>query len=101
MEALIKAINQFRDDRNWRQAHNEKDIALSISLEAAELLENFQWLSSEEAIRENIDNIKDEISDVMIYTLILSSDLGLDVTEIIQNKMIKNGKKYPVEKCRE
>jgi NTP pyrophosphatase (non-canonical NTP hydrolase) len=97
MEELIKTINKFRDDRNWRQPHLEKDLALSISLEASELLENFQWLTSEEAVAQNLDNIKEELADVMIYSLQLASDMGLDVTEIIQNKMIKNGEKYPVE----
>ncbi|GFH42221.1 nucleotide pyrophosphohydrolase [Lactococcus hodotermopsidis] len=100
MDDLIKAINQFRDDRNWRQPHNEKDIALSISLEAAELLENFQWHTSEIAIAENLENIKDEIADVMIYSLMLASDMGLDMTELIQNKIIKNEQKYPVVRCK-
>ncbi|EOE08893.1 hypothetical protein Q9Q_01960 [Enterococcus faecalis EnGen0078] len=100
MEDLIKKINQFRDDRDWRQFHNAKDLALSVSLEASELLENFQWKSSEEAVADDLENIKDEIADVMIYCLMLADDLGLSVEEIIKNKIKKNGEKYTVEKSK-
>ncbi|MGX7196357.1 nucleotide pyrophosphohydrolase [Enterococcus olivae] len=97
LQNLLKQINQFRDDRNWRQYHNEKDLALSISIEAAELLEDFQWLSSEEAIEKNLDNIKEEIADVLIYTLMLTDNLGLDVATIIEEKIEKNAIKYPID----
>lgn len=100
MDDLIKEINQFRDDRDWRQFHNAKDLALSVSLEASELLENFQWKSSEEAITDDLENIKDEIADVMIYCLMLADDLDLSVEEIIKNKIKKNGKKYTIEKSK-
>lgn len=93
----MKKINQFRDDRNWRQYHNAKDFAISISLEAAELLENFQWVSAEEGIKKDPINIEEEIADVLIYTLMLADDLGLDVEEIIEKKIEKNGKKYPIQ----
>lgn len=100
MDDLIKEINKFRDDRDWRQFHNAKDLALSVSLEASELLENFQWKTSEEAIQDDLDNIKDEIADVMIYSLMLADDLGLSIEDIIRNKIKKNGEKYSVEKSR-
>lgn len=100
MDDLINKINKFRDDRDWRQFHNAKDLALSVSLEASELLENFQWKTSEEAIKDNIENIKDEIADVMIYSLMLADDLELDVEEIIMNKIKKNGEKYTVEESK-
>lgn len=100
MDDLIKEINQFRDDRDWRQFHNAKDLALSVSLEASELLENFQWKSSEEAIADDLENIKDEIADVMIYSLMLADDLGLSVEDIIKNKIKKNGEKYTIEKSK-
>ncbi|MBC1442814.1 MULTISPECIES: nucleotide pyrophosphohydrolase [Listeria] len=100
MDNLIREINLFRDEREWRQFHNAKDLALSVSLEASELLENFQWRTSEEAIEKNLENIKDEIADVMIYSLMLSDDLGLNIEEIIKDKIKKNGEKYPVEKSR-
>ncbi|MGN7311069.1 nucleotide pyrophosphohydrolase [Alkalicoccobacillus gibsonii] len=97
IEKLMKEINKFRDDRNWRQYHNPKDLALSISIEAAELLEDFQWLSSEEAVAKNKENIKEEIADVLIYSLMLCSELELDVGEIVREKIKKNGLKYPVK----
>ncbi|OTQ85500.1 nucleotide pyrophosphohydrolase [Bacillus subtilis subsp. subtilis] len=94
---LINTINEFRDARNWRQYHNPKDLAISISIEAAELLEDFQWKSSEEALKANEENIREEIADVLIYSLMLCSDLKMDVKEIIKEKVVKNGRKYPVQ----
>ncbi|WP_342492698.1 nucleotide pyrophosphohydrolase [Bacillus sp. FSL H8-0516] len=95
---LIHSINQFRDDRNWRQYHNPKDLAISISIEAAELLEDFQWKSNEEALEANEENIREEIADILIYSLMFCSDLHLNVKEIIEEKLIKNGEKYPIDK---
>ncbi|MBG9783120.1 nucleotide pyrophosphohydrolase [Shouchella lehensis] len=96
IQTLINRINRFRDERNWRQYHNPKDLAISISIEAAELLEDFQWVTSENAIKNNEENIREEIADVLIYSLMLCSDLGLDVKEIIHDKVEKNSIKYPV-----
>lgn len=98
MSHLIKEINQFRDERNWRQYHTYKDLALSVSLEASELLENFQWKPDEEAVALNTENIKDEIADVYIYLMMLTDDLGLDIEELVKNKLLKNAIKYPVDK---
>lgn len=98
IQSLINSVNKFRDDRNWRQYHNPKDLAISISIEAAELLEDFQWISSEKALQENKENIREEIADVLIYSLMLCSDLGLDVKGIVEEKLEKNGEKYPVRK---
>nr|MDF9460230.1 nucleotide pyrophosphohydrolase [Bacillus pumilus] len=95
---LIHSINQFRDDRNWRQYHNPKDLAISISIEATELLEDFQWKSNEEALEANKENIREEIADILIYSIMFCSDLNLNVKEIIEEKLIKNGQKYPIEK---
>lgn len=97
MKDLMEEINQFRDERNWRQFHNSKDLALSLSLEAAELLENFQWVSSEKAVAENRDNIKDELADVFIYGLMMADDLDIDMREAISDKLKKNAVKYPVK----
>lgn len=99
MEEITKMIIQFREERNWKQYHNPKDLAISLSLEASELLENFQWKSSEEAIQENLENIKDELADVITYALMLSHDLGIDIYEALENKIEKNRRKYPVEKA--
>ena len=93
-------INKFRDDRDWRQVHNEKDLAISISLEAAELLELFQWKSPEEARESSIERIKEELADVLIYSHMLASNLDLDIDEIIDAKLEKNNIKYPVDKSR-
>jgi NTP pyrophosphatase (non-canonical NTP hydrolase) len=97
IQSLINSVNKFRDDRNWRQYHNPKDLAISISIEAAELLEDFQWISSEKALKENKENIREEIADVLIYSLMLCSDLELDVKQIVEEKLEKNGDKYPVD----
>jgi NTP pyrophosphatase (non-canonical NTP hydrolase) len=96
IQDLTKKLNQFIDERNWRKSQNPKDLAISISIEAAELLEDFQWISSEEALQKNKENIKEEIADVLIYSLMLCSRLDLDVKEIIEEKMVKNAQKYPV-----
>lgn len=100
MDKLEKKINDFRDKRDWRQFHNEKDLAISISLEAAELLELFQWNSSEETIQKKQDELADELADVLIYSVMLASNLNLDIEEIINNKLKKNEVKYPVKKSK-
>lgn len=98
MRELTEEIVRFRDARNWRQFHNPKDLAISLSLEAGELLENFQWNSSEEAVARERENIQDELADVLIYALILAHELDTDVDEAIRVKLAKNEAKYPVEK---
>lgn len=97
MKDLTEKINEFRDERNWRQFHNSKDLALSLSLEASELLENFQWIPSEKAVAENRDNIRDELADVFIYGLMMADDLDIDMDEAILNKLKKNAVKYPAK----
>lgn len=99
MTSSMDKVNQFRDERNWRQFHNEKDLALSITLEASELLEIFQWKTAAEGV-ENLDAIKDELADVLIYAYMLADNLNLDIDDIIERKLIKNKEKYPVEKSR-
>jgi len=96
IESLIKKVDDFRDERNWRQYHNAKDLAISLSIEASELLEAFQWKTSEEAWKENKENIKEEIADVLIYALTLCSELNIDVEKIVIDKIRKNGRKYKV-----
>ncbi|MBU8877955.1 nucleotide pyrophosphohydrolase [Bacillus sp. FJAT-29790] len=100
MKELIEEIIQFRDERDWKQFHNAKDLAISLSLEASELLENFQWKTSGEAIEKNIEKIKDELADVVIYSILLSSELSIDLEEIVKKKMEKNNLKYPIEKSK-
>lgn len=90
----------FVEERNWGQFHNPKDLAISLSLEASELLELFQWNTSEEAVEKNREKMKDELADVIVYAIDFASVLGFDLNEIIRNKMINNRLKYPVEKAR-
>jgi NTP pyrophosphatase (non-canonical NTP hydrolase) len=99
MEEITRRVIEFRDKRNWSQFHNPKDLALSLSLEASELLENFQWKSSEEAVGENFENIKDELADVLIYSILMAEELNIDLIEAVLNKIKKNHKKYPIEKA--
>lgn len=90
---------EFVKERNWGQFHNPKDLAISLSLEASELLELFQWKSNDEALV-NIDDMKDELADIIVYAIDFASVLGFDLNEIIRAKMKKNREKYPVEKAK-
>ncbi|KMY48625.1 nucleotide pyrophosphohydrolase [Peribacillus loiseleuriae] len=98
MNDIIQKIIKFRDERGWAPYHNEKDLAISISLEANELLENFQWRNSEEAVAESIQNIKEEMADVFIYLLQLAEKMNVDLEEEVFKKMEKNALKYPIKK---
>lgn len=95
MEDIIKRLRKFRDDRNWSQFHTPGNIAKSVVLESAELLENFQWEASEP----NKENIKDEIADIVGYCLLLCDHYGFDLKTILNEKIAKNEKKYPVDKA--
>ena len=95
----IDIVKKFRDDRNWSQFHNPKDLAISLNLEAAELLEIFQWSGSDLECLEKLDEVKEELADVLCYSILLADRYGLDLDEIIQAKMQKNVEKYPVEKA--
>ena len=97
MKSTIDKINKFRDDRDWRKFHNEKDLAISISIEASELLELFQWKESKEVTSKSLGRIKEELADVLIYSFMLADNLNLDIEEIIKEKIDINSKKYPVE----
>ena len=97
----VNEINRFRDERNWRQFHNPKDLAISISLEASELLELFQWKTNEEVVEAKADALKEELADVLIYCAMLADDLGLDMDTIVMEKLKKNAAQYPVEKSRD
>jgi NTP pyrophosphatase (non-canonical NTP hydrolase) len=99
IEALKSQVIKFRDERNWKQFHNPKDLAISISLEASELLENFQWKTSDEVVQKNLDNVKEELADIFIYGLLLADELGIDLEETIKGKIKINNEKYPVEKA--
>ena len=90
MKSTIEKINKFRDDRDWRKFHNEKDLAISILLESSELLELFQWKQSEEVTTKSLERIKEELADVLIYSIMLADNLQLDIEQIIEEKLEKN-----------
>lgn len=98
MKELQEKMIRFRDERNWKQYHKPKDLAISIALEASELLENFQWRSDEEALSENFEHIQDEMADIFLYLISMSEALGVDLVEIAEKKLVKNAQKYPVDK---
>ena len=98
MREIIQQVLAFRDERDWKKYHKEKDLAISISLEANELLENFQWRTSEEAIAESTQNIKEEMADILIYLLQLADKMEINLEEEVSKKLVKNAKKYPVQK---
>ncbi len=96
-DETIKLILKFRDDRDWKQFHNPKDLAISICLEAAELLEVFQWSGQDINCTEKIDKIREELADVVNYCVLMADACGLDLDEIVRKKVRKNEEKYPVE----
>ena len=95
MKDLIKKIIKFRDDRDWKQFHTPANLAKSISIEAAELLENFQWDDSFEK-----DKVFEELADVMMYCILLADTLDVDIENIVNEKLIKNEEKYPIHKAK-
>lgn len=99
-EETINKIFKFRDDRDWKQFHNPKDLAISISLEAAELLEVFQWSGADVSNEGKQDKIKEELADVLNYCVLMADACELDLDEIVQEKIKINERKYPVEKAK-
>ena len=97
MEEVIKRLRQFRDERDWSQFHNPKDLALALSIESGELLEAFLWKSSDEA---DIEKVKEELADVFAYACLLADAYEFDIEQIVLDKIRKNEQKYPVEKAR-
>jgi len=98
---LKKKIEKFMNDRDWEQYHDPKNLSMSIAIEAAELMENFQWDNSEHSLktlkdREKRKNIEEELADIAVYVIDFCNMNGIDLTEIIQKKLAKNEKKYPV-----
>jgi len=104
IDNLIAAVNKFRDDRDWRQFHNPKDLALSISLESSELLENFQWKNGENIAKYLAEGgkqeVEKEIADILAYMLMLADDLHIDLEKAVLDKLTLQAKKYPIEKAR-
>ena len=97
MEAVIRELIKFRNERDWEQFHNPKDLAVASNVEAGELLEQFLWKHPDEA---NVEKVKEELADVFAYALLLADKYGFDVETIVLDKIKKNAEKYPVNKAK-
>lgn len=105
LHALREVVSQFVNERNWQQFHTPKNISMALAIEAAELMEHFQWLDGEASRAVASDPqqraaVGEELADVLCYCLALANELGLDLTHTLQAKMVKNRLKYPVEEYR-
>jgi NTP pyrophosphatase (non-canonical NTP hydrolase) len=96
-EEIIQALLKFRNERDWEQFHNPKDLALAISIESSELLELFLWKSANEA---NTEKVKEELADIFSFAFLLAENYGFDVKQIVLDKIKLNGAKYPVDKAK-
>lgn len=102
IEDLKKKVAKFRDERNWKKAHNPKNLIMAIAVEVAELMEFFQWKSLKEAEQmtknlKELEKIKDELADVLIYCLAFADKLGIDLGKSVLDKLAKNRQKYPAK----
>lgn len=103
IDKLKNKLRKFVKERDWDQFHSPKNLATALTVEAAELLEEFQWLTDEHSRQPEkmrLERIKDEIGDVMIYLVLLSDQLGINILSVAFEKVEKNGMKYPVDKAR-
>jgi NTP pyrophosphatase (non-canonical NTP hydrolase) len=96
-KTVIDELIRFRDDRDWEQFHNPKDLAIALNIESSELLELFLWKSAEQA---NKDKLKEELADIFAYAFLLADKLELDVEKIVLEKIAKNSEKYPIDKAK-
>jgi len=103
IKKLIELIIKFRDERDWKQFHNPKDTSISLVLEANEVLEHFQWKNQSEIekyIKNNKEQIGEELADVLYWVLLMSNDLNIDINKALIDKIKKNEQKYPVDKAK-
>ena len=103
LQSLANQVIAFRDERDWKQFHNPKDVALSLMLEAAEIMEVFQWKEGESIHATAADKkteLAEELADVFYYTLLMAHDLGIDLASALNDKLAKNAQKYPADKAR-
>ena len=96
-QEITEALLKFRNERDWEQFHNPKDLALAINVEAGELLELFLWKSADEA---KTEKVKEELADVLAFSFLLAEKYGFDVKEIVLEKIKRNGEKYPVDRAK-
>ncbi len=97
IKEITNKLIEFRNERDWEQFHNPKDLALAINIEAGELLELFLWKNANDA---NKDKVKEELADVFAFAFLLADKYGFDIKDIVLEKIRKNGEKYPVEKAK-
>jgi len=103
LSELTDLANRYRDERDWRQFHNAKDAAISLVLEAAELLEHTQWKNGEplaDAMQRNRAEVADELADILYWVLVMAHDLGIDLGDAFKQKLLKNAEKYPIAKAK-
>ncbi|WP_278551782.1 nucleotide pyrophosphohydrolase [Elizabethkingia bruuniana] len=94
---LTEKIKQFNSERDWDQFHNPKDLAIALNIETSELLDLFLWKRNEDV---NVEKVKEEMADIFMYAFNIADKFGLDVSEIIENKLKINAEKYPVDKAK-
>ena len=102
---LRRLVNAFIDARDWHQFHSPKNLAMSLAIEAAELMEHFQWISTEQSRQvaeqpDQISQVADELADVLCYVLAMANELNLDLSQAVRHKMAKNEQKYPADQFR-
>lgn len=95
--SLTEKILTFRDERDWKQFHNPKDLSIALSIEASELQEVYLWKNAEEA---QVEKVKEELADIFTYALLIADHYNLDVSEIVSAKLQRNAEKYPIEKSK-
>jgi NTP pyrophosphatase (non-canonical NTP hydrolase) len=105
LKKLTKILTDFRDQRDWKKFHAPLNLAISLQLEVAELLEQFQWMNNEQFLKEYQDpkkrkRVEEEIADIFIYLIYLALTLNIDLKKVLIEKMKENEKKYPVEKAK-
>lgn len=99
VEELKQVMRDFVEERNWKKFHNAKNLSMSMAIEAGELMEHFQWLTSEQVVAGNgytLADVEEELADVVCYALSISNALDIDLSQAIERKMIKNRRKYPI-----
>jgi len=104
-QTILAKIKKFRDDRDWKQFHNPKDMAEAIVIEASELLEHFLWMEKKESFnyiknKKNLEEVSDELADIAWFLFEFSDNFGIDLEKAIENKLKKNAKKYPISKSK-
>ncbi len=102
---LRKAVQRFVDERDWRQFHNPKNLSMAIAIEAAELMEHFQWLAAPASTQlrdspEDLSQVREELADILCFTLSFANVLDIDVATAVRDKLVKNAQKYPVDQFR-